>query len=77
VEQKLVAIERNQGKCILCNQCVRTCQKLAGKGLLGLVKRGYETVIRPEFNNPEAISGCADCHMCVDACPTGALKLLK
>ncbi len=77
VEQKLVSIERNQGKCILCNQCVRTCQKIAGKGLLGLVKRGYETVIRPEFNDPAAIACCADCHKCVDVCPTGALKILK
>ena len=76
-EQSLVSIERDQGKCILCNQCVRTCQKLAGKGLLGMVKRGFVTVIRPEFDNPEAISGCADCHKCVDACPTGALKFLK
>ena len=76
-ESSLVSIERDQGKCILCNQCVRTCQKIAGKGLLGMVKRGFVTVIRPEFNNPEAISGCKDCHLCVDACPTGALKFLK
>ena len=24
-----------------------------------------------------AIAGCADCHLCVDECPTGALKFLK
>ena len=76
-EQRLVAIERNQRKCILCNLCVRTCEEQAKKGLLGLVGRGFKTVIKPEFDNPEAISGCKDCHLCVDACPTGALRLVN
>ena len=76
VEKKLVCIERNQRKCITCNLCVRTCETLAKKGLLGLVGRGFKTVIKPEFDAPEAIVGCKDCHLCVDACPTGALRLL-
>ena len=76
-EQRLVAIERDQGKCILCNQCVRTCRENAKKGLLGLVGRGFTTVIKPEFMDPAAVAGCVDCHQCVDMCPTGALKLLK
>ena len=76
-EKKLVVIERNEGKCILCGLCVRTCEEVAKKGLLGLVGRGFTTVIKPEFRTEEAIAGCADCHLCVDACPTGALKFLK
>ena len=76
VERKLVSIERNQRKCITCNLCVRTCEEKAKKGLLGLVGRGFKTVIKPEFDNPEAIAGCRDCHLCVDACPTGALRFL-
>ncbi len=76
-EEKLVVIERNQGKCILCNLCVRTCDEVAKKGILGLVGRGFTTVIKPEFNDPETIACCADCAKCVEACPTGALKLLK
>ena len=75
-ETKLVTIERNQGKCVLCNLCVRTCDEVAGKGILGLVGRGFTTVIKPEFNDPETIAVCKDCHKCVDICPTGALKLL-
>lgn len=76
VERKLIAIERNQRKCILCNLCVRTCQDLAHKGLLGLVGRGFTTVIKPEFRDEASIAQCKDCHLCADNCPTGALKIL-
>ena len=77
IETKLVTIERNPSKCILCGLCVRVCDEVAKKGLLGLVGRGFGTVVKPEFNDPARIAGCADCHLCVDECPTGALKLLK
>ncbi len=76
-ETKLVSIERNEGKCILCGLCVRTCDEVAHQGLLGLVGRGFTTVIKPEFRDSAKIAMCADCHKCVDACPTGALKILK
>ena len=75
-EKRLVTIERDQGKCMLCNQCVRTCKERAGEGLLGLVGRGFKTVIKPEFEGTDAISVCKDCHQCADVCPTGALKIL-
>ncbi len=76
-EQKLITIERDQGKCVLCNLCVRACKEQAGKGLLGLVSRGFKTVIRPEFDNPKTAEYCASCGICANLCPTGALKLLK
>ena len=77
VEQKLVVIERNPSKCILCGLCYRVCDEVAKKGLLGIVGRGFSSVIKPEFDTPDKIAGCADCHLCVDECPTGALKFLK
>ena len=76
LEQKLVTIERNQGKCILCGLCVRVCDEVAKQGLLGLVGRGFGTVVKPEFRNSDKIAVCKDCHMCAAACPTGALKIL-
>ncbi|MBO5891484.1 MAG: FAD-dependent oxidoreductase [Oscillospiraceae bacterium] len=76
-ERKLQIIERDQGKCVLCNLCVRTCEENAKKGILGLVGRGFETVIKPEFQDDAVIAGCKDCLMCANVCPTGALKILK
>ncbi len=76
-ERKLVSIERDNGKCILCALCVRVCEETAKQGILGLVGRGFPTVIKPEFDRPEVIAVCRDCHKCADACPTGALKILK
>lgn len=75
-EQELVCIERDQGKCILCNLCVRTCREDAGQGLLGLVGRGFQSVIRPEFKDVDVAAICKDCRKCAERCPTGALKLL-
>jgi formate dehydrogenase major subunit len=75
-ETNMVCIERNQGKCILCGLCVRVCEEDVGKGILGLVGRGFTTVVKPEFRDPATIADCANCHKCVDACPTGALKFL-
>ncbi len=75
-EERLVSIRRNQDKCILCALCTRVCDEVAKKGILGLVGRGFDTVIKPEFNNPEAISSCKDCKKCAEVCPTGALEIL-
>ena len=73
-ERKLVSIGRDQGKCILCGLCVRACEEQAKKGILGLVGRGFKTVIKPEFNDPAVLDFCRDCHLCVDVCTTGALR---
>ena len=76
-EKELVSIERDQGKCILCSLCVRVCDEVAHQGLLGLVGRGFTTVIKPEFRDTDAVKVCATCRKCAEACPTGALKILN
>ncbi len=75
-ETKLKVIERNNGKCILCGLCVRVCDEVAREGILGLVGRGFTTVVKPEFSDDAAIKICASCGKCVELCPTGALKKL-
>lgn len=76
-ERKLVSIERDMGKCILCNLCVRTCSENVKKGVIGLVGRGFETVIKPEFKGTETLEFCRNCKECAKICPTGALKIME
>lgn len=76
-ETKLEIILRDQNKCILCGLCVRACEDIAEKGILGLVGRGFDTVIKPEFRNIDIRSICKDCKKCAQVCPTGALKIIE
>ena len=76
-ETDLVCIERVQGKCITCNLCVRVCDEEVGAGIIGLVDRGFPTVIRPEFRDAKDIEICKTCLKCVEACPTGTLRAVK
>lgn len=66
-------IERDAAKCILCGLCVRICDELMGAGALGLVHRGFDTLVKPEFGRPLQDSTCISCGQCVSVCPTGAL----
>lgn len=67
-------IEQNAEKCILCGLCVRVCDEVMGITALGLVDRGFETVVSPEFGTPLAQTNCIACGQCVALCPTGALR---
>lgn len=66
-------IDRDSDKCILCGLCVRVCEEVVGKGVWGLVNRGFETIIQTEFHIPLTDSDCITCGQCVNVCPTGAL----
>ena len=67
-------IVRDPNKCILCGLCVRVCDEVVGVGALGLVHRGFDTVVMPNMGKPLAESGCISCGQCVSVCPTGALQ---
>ena len=66
-------IERNPDKCVLCGLCVRVCEEAMGVTALGLVGRGFDTVVKPALGAPLLEAGCVSCGQCVAACPTGAL----
>lgn len=66
-------IERDSAKCILCGLCVRICDELMGVNALGLVHRGFDTVVKPEFGMALRDTACIACGQCVAVCPTGAL----
>lgn len=67
-------IVRDPNKCILCGLCVRVCDEVMGVGALGLVNRGFDTVVKPALERPLVESGCMSCGQCVSVCPTGALQ---
>jgi formate dehydrogenase major subunit len=67
-------ILRDPNKCILCGLCVRVCDEVMGVGALGLVHRGFDTVVKPTLEKPLIESGCVSCGQCVSVCPTGALQ---
>ena len=67
-------IVRDPNKCILCGLCVRVCDEVMGVGALGLVNRGFDTVVKPNMEKPLIESGCVSCGQCVSVCPTGALQ---
>jgi formate dehydrogenase major subunit len=67
-------IIRDPNKCVLCGLCVRVCDEVMGIGALGLVNRGFDTVVKPTLELPLAESGCISCGQCVSVCPVGALQ---
>jgi formate dehydrogenase major subunit len=67
-------IDRNPDKCILCGLCVRTCNEITGITALGLVDRGFDTIVRPEFGIQLKDTDCISCGQCISVCPVGALQ---
>lgn len=62
-------------KCILCGDCVRTCDEIQGLGILDFAYRGSNMQVMPAFNRTMAETECVGCGQCRVVCPTGAITI--
>lgn len=67
-------IRLDPNKCILCTRCVRMCGDVIGVSALGLVDRGFDTIMQPAMGKDLVDTNCISCGNCVEVCPTGALS---
>ncbi|MGM0651747.1 MAG: 2Fe-2S iron-sulfur cluster-binding protein [Bacillota bacterium] len=63
----------NRSRCVLCGHCVWADREEAKVGAIGFTGRGINRVVTTFEEVPLAESICTECHLCVDACPVGAL----
>ncbi len=60
-------------KCILCTRCVRACEEVQGRFVLGVGYRGPDTRIIAGADTTMLDARCESCGACSAYCPTGAL----
>ncbi len=70
-------IRRDLSKCILCRKCITACREIAGKNVLSIAYRGFESKVIAGYDTALTTNECRDCGICIDTCPTGALSRSK
>lgn len=67
------SLVRDAEKCVLCGRCIAVCSDVQTVSAIGLINRGFETVIGPAFGRSMGESVCVNCGQCIMVCPVGAL----
>ncbi|MBT9137554.1 MAG: NADP-reducing hydrogenase subunit HndC [Syntrophomonadaceae bacterium] len=70
-----LSLVRDQNKCILCGDCVRTCSEIQGIEVLGFSYRGAKLRVGPALGKSLAEVECSGCGQCIQVCPTAALTI--
>ncbi len=73
VEDDNPYVRRDLSKCIMCRRCVTACREIAGKNVLSIGYRGFESKIVTGFDDRLVTEECRVCLVCIEHCPTGAL----
>lgn len=68
-------IIRDPNKCILCGDCVRTCDEIQGLGILDFAFRGSKMQVTPAFDKKLSETDCVGCGQCRVVCPTRAIGI--
>ena len=69
------SIVLDPNKCILCGDCVRTCDEIQGLGILDFAYRGSKAIVAPAFGKKLRETQCVGCGQCRIVCPTGAITV--
>lgn len=75
LDESSECIVRDPNKCILCGDCVRTCEEIQGLGILDFAFRGSKMQVMPAFDREMSQTDCAGCGQCRVVCPTGAISI--
>ncbi|MDD2978916.1 MAG: [FeFe] hydrogenase, group A [Hespellia sp.] len=75
IDESSDCIVIDSNKCILCGDCVRTCDEVQGVGILDFAFRGSNMKVMPAFNRIMADTDCVGCGQCRTVCPTGAITI--
>mgnify|MGYP000858036252 CR=1 FL=1 len=77
IDTSSISVKRDENKCILCGDCVRTCAEIQSVGAISFANRGAKTRVMSAFDRGLAETDCINCGQCIAVCPTGALTTVS